>query len=54
MTIKPHEHVTPTGQVCPGWGVFDDNGRLLAPCGTREIAQTWKRLHEAKEEKENA
>ena len=45
MTIRPFELTTPTGQVCPSWGVYDGD-RLLAPCGSREIAMRWRRLHE--------
>ena len=39
MTIRPITFETPTGHREPSWGVYDDDGRLLAPCGSREVAQ---------------
>lgn len=51
MTIRPFDLTTPTGQIVPSWGVYDDDGRLLAPCGSREIAQKWKKLHESEVER---
>lgn len=46
MTIRPMVFETPTGHRESSWGVYDDDGRLLAPCGSREVAQKWRRLHE--------
>lgn len=48
MTIRPITFETPTGHKESSWGVYDGD-RLLAPCGSREIAQKWRRLHEDRE-----
>ena len=53
MTIRPITFETPTGHREASWGVYDDDGRLLAPCGSREVAQRWRKCHE-KEESCNA
>ena len=53
MTIRPIDFETPTGHREASWGVYDDDGRLLAPCGSREVAQRWRKSRE-KEESCNA
>ena len=53
MTIRPMSFETPTGHREASWGVYDDAGRLLAPCGSKEVAHRWRKCHE-KEGSRNA
>lgn len=52
MTIRPMSFETTTGHREASWGVYDDDGHLLAPCGSREVAQRWKKCHEKEESRD--